>query len=188
MEYSPERVTRWHRPSPAMVVAILALLVSVSGNAAAAVIVSSNHQVATGTISGHNPPAGAHANIIGGSIEVADLSAGIKASLAPHCPNALVRGGPLCFDLQPKSQKAFFDALRACAGRFLRLPSPGELSLIFRYAGTAQSFQWSDSFYWDSNLSLEQAMAVSQNQNQVLSASNFNAAGSLPYRCVTDAT
>jgi hypothetical protein len=62
------------RPSPALVVAVVALSLSVAGNAAAAVIISSNGQVAQGTIAGHKPPSGAHANIIKGSINGVDLA------------------------------------------------------------------------------------------------------------------
>lgn len=46
------------------------------GTAIAAYVVSSNSQVGPGTISGHNPPSGDHANIIGGSVNAQDLAAG----------------------------------------------------------------------------------------------------------------
>jgi hypothetical protein len=46
----------------------------VTGNAAAALIISSNGQVAQGTISGHKPPSGDYANIIKGSISGSDLA------------------------------------------------------------------------------------------------------------------
>jgi hypothetical protein len=58
------------------VVAFLALFVALSGTAYAAVIISSNSQVATDTISGHHPPAGDHSNLISSSINAKDLAAG----------------------------------------------------------------------------------------------------------------
>jgi hypothetical protein len=64
------------RPSPAMVVACVALFVALSGTALASFVVSSNSQVASGTISGHHPPSGDHSNIIAGSVNGTDLATG----------------------------------------------------------------------------------------------------------------
>jgi len=59
----------------ANVVATLALsLVIAGGTATAAVIITSNSQVAQGTISGHKPPSGKHPNIIAGSVNAIDLA------------------------------------------------------------------------------------------------------------------
>jgi hypothetical protein len=64
----------------ANVMATLAVfLVLGGGTALASYVVSSNSQIAPGTVSGHKPPSGKHANIIGGSIngkDVADNSLG----------------------------------------------------------------------------------------------------------------
>jgi len=63
------------RPSPAMVVACIALFVALGGTATAVTyVVSANSQIAPNTISGHNPPSGKHANIINGSIDGTDLA------------------------------------------------------------------------------------------------------------------
>jgi hypothetical protein len=60
-----------------MVVACLALFVSLAGTAvAASYLVSSNSQVGPGTISGHHPPSGKHSNLITGSVNAQDLAAG----------------------------------------------------------------------------------------------------------------
>jgi len=65
------------RPSPAMIVACVALFVGLGGTATAVTyVVSSNSQVGPGTISGHKPPTGKHANIIGGSVNGTDLASG----------------------------------------------------------------------------------------------------------------
>jgi hypothetical protein len=67
------------RPTHATVIAYLALFVALGGTAMAAVVVSSNSQVASNTISGHKPPSGKHSNLIAGSVngqDVADNSLG----------------------------------------------------------------------------------------------------------------
>ena len=59
----------------ANVVSLAALFVALGGTATAVTyVVSSNSQVGPGTISGHKPPAGDHANVIGGSVNAADLA------------------------------------------------------------------------------------------------------------------
>src|SRR6476619_6498747 len=63
------------RPSPAMIVACVALFVALGGTATAVTyVVSSNKQIGPRTISGHNPPSGKHANIIVGSVNGTDLA------------------------------------------------------------------------------------------------------------------
>jgi hypothetical protein len=62
------------RPRPATLLASLALLISLGGNAAAAILITSNGQVGRGTISGHKPPSGEHANLIAGSVTGTDIA------------------------------------------------------------------------------------------------------------------
>ena len=57
----------------ANVVSLAALFVALGGTAAAAVMITDNSQVAPGTISGHKPPSGKHANIIAGSVNGQDV-------------------------------------------------------------------------------------------------------------------
>lgn len=57
----------------ATALAALALSVSLSGTAAAAIVISSNHQVATHTIAGANAPRGDNQNLISGSVGTTDL-------------------------------------------------------------------------------------------------------------------
>jgi hypothetical protein len=54
-------------------VTILAFVVLGGGTAVASIVVSSNSQVASGTISGHNPPSGDRANVIPRSIDAPDV-------------------------------------------------------------------------------------------------------------------
>jgi hypothetical protein len=60
----------------ANVVSLIALFVALGGTALASVIITSNSQVAQGTISGHKPPSGKHSNLISGSVNATDLSSG----------------------------------------------------------------------------------------------------------------
>jgi hypothetical protein len=69
-----ERIRR--RLSFANVVSLLALFFALGGSAYAAFIVNSNSDVASGTISGHAPPAGDHSNLIAASVNAQDLKGG----------------------------------------------------------------------------------------------------------------
>lgn len=73
-----------HRPSPAMVVALLALFIALGGTAMAAFVVSSNSQIAPGTIYGHNAPAGKNKNVVADSVSGAD----VKESTLGQVPSA----------------------------------------------------------------------------------------------------
>ena len=55
-------------------VTILAFIVLGGGTALAAYVVSSNSQIGPGTVSGHKPPSGDHANIIAGSVNGQDVA------------------------------------------------------------------------------------------------------------------
>jgi hypothetical protein len=57
----------------ANVASLIALFIALGGSATAAVIITSNSQVASGTISGHHPPAGKHPNIIPNSVNGQDV-------------------------------------------------------------------------------------------------------------------
>jgi hypothetical protein len=67
---------RRHLTYANVMVTILAFLVLGGGTALASYIVSSNSQIGPGTVSGHNPPSGDHANVIGGSLNASDLASG----------------------------------------------------------------------------------------------------------------
>jgi hypothetical protein len=55
---------------------VAVFLVLGGGTAFASYVISSNSQVGPNTISGHKPPTGAHANVIGGSLNAQDLAPG----------------------------------------------------------------------------------------------------------------
>jgi hypothetical protein len=93
------------RKRHATVLAALALTISLGGNAAAAIIISSNGQVAANTISGHQPPSGDHANLIAGSIGSTDLHAGAVAAtnIAAGAVTRTKLGFPTFTVTQPKT-------------------------------------------------------------------------------------
>jgi hypothetical protein len=72
----------------ANVVSVVALFVALGGSAIAAVIITSNSQVAKDTISGHHPPSGDRPNIIGGSVNATDLATR-AVTLAKVAPNSI---------------------------------------------------------------------------------------------------
>jgi hypothetical protein len=59
-----------------VMVTIVAFIVLGGGTALASFVINSNSEVGPDTIAGHSPPAGDHANIIGGSVSSRDLAAG----------------------------------------------------------------------------------------------------------------
>src|SRR5438876_12450397 len=69
------RRIRSHLTYANVMVTILAFIVLGGGTALAAFVVSSNSQIGPGTISGHKPPSGDHANIIAGSVNGQDVAA-----------------------------------------------------------------------------------------------------------------
>jgi hypothetical protein len=86
-----------------MIVALIALFFSLGGTAVAALIITSNSQVAKNTISGHHPPKGAHANLIAGSVNAKDLAPGAVSGVVarPHnnIPVSTGDGGPVDYPL-----------------------------------------------------------------------------------------
>jgi hypothetical protein len=110
---------RFHLTYANVMVTILAFIVLGGGTAAAAFIVSSNSQIGPGTVSGHKPPSGKHANIISGSVNATDLAnqavtaAKIKAPEAWHNVGAGSTTQNLCAD---PSKTAVFCSFGVVAG------------------------------------------------------------------------
>jgi hypothetical protein len=74
-----------------VMVTALAFLMLGGGTALASYVVSSNSQIGPGTISGHKPPAGDHANVIAKSITSQDLAKGAAGKVN----EAEVNGGDI---------------------------------------------------------------------------------------------
>jgi len=83
----------------ANVVSVMALFVALGGTAIAATVITSNSQVGPGTISGHKPPSGKHANVISGSVDGRDVANNslngtkINESTLGEVPSARTLGG-----------------------------------------------------------------------------------------------
>jgi hypothetical protein len=102
------RLRRPRAPSPALLVALLALFLSVGGTALASLIITSNSQVAAHTIAGAKAGSGVNQNVIPGSLAGSDLAngtltgtqiaTGYKDGLATtpptRQPRATTRGSP----------------------------------------------------------------------------------------------
>ena len=170
----------------ANVVATLALFVALGGTAAAAVIVSSNGQVAKNTIAGHNPPSGAHANIIAGSVNGSDLSSDLTASLTVHCPAGLQPGIDICFDKNPRPGAPFTSALKTCALAGMRLPSVAEMAEIFNETGAPQNYEWFDVPYYVNSQLDEGQIEQTASRDLVISYTYDGRSDS--YRCVRTPT
>jgi hypothetical protein len=91
----------------ANVVSLIALFVALGGTAIASVIITSNSQVASNTISGHHPPSGKHSNLISGSVNGMDLADGAVTRAKLKTPATFTSAGlsdspqPNCGGSQP---------------------------------------------------------------------------------------
>jgi hypothetical protein len=137
----------------ANVVSLAALFVALGGTATAVTyVVSSNSQVGPGTIAGHKPPRGKHANIIAESINGKDIAdrSGVDTCQSP----LLGKFGPICAGSDGGS-RTWSLAISYCTNLGLRLPSYSEaLQLAKNYdvpgvppEGSGGPYFWTDS-HW----------------------------------------
>jgi hypothetical protein len=179
--------------APPLVISLLALFIAAGGgDALAEIIISDNSQVAKGTISGHNPPAGKRSNIIRGSVNGRDLSDRFKASVTLPCPGDLVRSGDVCFEFEQRELAPLETALARCASDGLRLPTDGELALAFERLGAGQPPHWvaSHSFDTTDNRTVGAALQNRDDRTLHLTGGAWGGGGSVSffYRCVTSLT
>lgn len=174
-----------------MVVALVALFVALGGSALASVIIASNGQVARKTIAGHQPPAGDHPNIIGGSINGADLSSDLKASLKLHCPSDLLQAADICVEPDLRAGATLPDALQTCVRVGRRLPTLAELALAFDHLGAPQPSQWVATQYFDQSAggtSILGGLLSDDGSRTLQFGADSASVHTQPYRCVTSAT
>jgi hypothetical protein len=168
------------RPSPALIVAVIALIAALSGTAFAAFKLPKN-SVGTAQLKNKAVTTGKLANnavngakVANGSLTGADINVGALGTVpsaasaarageagtvgghAAACPAAtiLIRG--VCFDASPAGPVATpQDAADACAAKGGYLPGPLELfstrNVIFLGDGTADNFEFTDDYYADTN-------------------------------------
>jgi hypothetical protein len=169
----------------ANVMATLAVFLVLGATALASYVVSSNSQVGPGTISGHKPPSGKHANIIAGSLSGRDLSDQLMGSLRLHCPSGLARAGDICYETQ-QSGGTLAQAIKACASKRLRVPSPSELALVFGHLAPDQTPEWVDTQYYDMNgFSTGTLVYDDSSRNIHFAEDNAEGPDTEAYRCVT---
>src|SRR5436190_1314127 len=116
------RRIRQHLTYANVISTLTLFLVLGGGTALAAYVVSSNSQIGPGTISGHKPPSGKHANIIAGSINGQDIA---DRSGVDTCKAPLKKFGPTCAG-SDGNQRTWGAAMDYCAASGLRLPSLSE--------------------------------------------------------------
>jgi hypothetical protein len=175
----------------ANVASTLALVIALSGSTAmAAIVISSNSQVAKNTISGHAPPTGDHPNIISGSVNATDLAATYRTSVTVHCPTGMQLGGGLCFETTERPRATYQVALTTCALNDLRLPTEAELELVYNNTGaptgSATFEEWANGLSEASQGFV--APLVVENSSRTIIEQLFGVASSLAYRCVTTPT
>jgi hypothetical protein len=143
---------KWRGPSPAMVIAIVALIVGLGGTAVAGKLKLEKNSVGSRQIKrkavtapkvANNAVNGrkvANSSLTGGDIDLSQLGTVPSATEATHAANAdavsghpaacpsgttLIRG--ICFDSGPNSPASFKGASEGCASRGGYLPTPMEL-------------------------------------------------------------
>jgi len=172
---------RSHLTYANVMVTILAFVVLGGGTAMAAIVVSSNSQIAPGTVSGHKPPNGKHVNIIAGSINGADIAdrSGVDTCQTP----LLAKFGPICAG-SDGAERQWQPAAVYCAGHGLRLPSIGEaqsLAINYDVPGVSSGeYFWTDAL--DDNGSGYHPLIVAESGSPS-NASNFDVHTTV---CVTD--
>jgi hypothetical protein len=156
------RRIRRHLTYANVMVTILAFVVLGGGTALAAYVVSSNSQIGPGTVSGHKPPSGDHANVIAASIngqDVADNSLR-GADIADRsgvdtCQTPLtIELGAICAGSDGGARNWNL-AEKYCAGYGLRLPTLAEartLAINYDVPGVSdtQDF-WTDEEVYQFN-------------------------------------
>lgn len=179
-------LARRRRPRHATVVAYLALFVALGGTALAAdVVVRSNSQVASNTISGHAGSA-AHKNIIRESIARGDLAPSVKSSFRIQCPGDLRQAGDVCFEPNARPLASWDTAITTCALAGLRLPDAGELGLVLDHLGAPQGGEWvASTFFVDKEI---EAPLLGQSPSRSLTVDFENITTPRSYRCVTGPT
>jgi hypothetical protein len=178
---------RIRRPSPAVVVACISLFVALGSTALAAVVITSNSQVARDTISGHKPPSGKHANIIAGSVNGKDIAdrSGVDTCKAP----LTIKFGPICAGGDGVARD-WANAVGFCTDLGLRLPSISEaVNLAKKYdvPGVAPGDKfWTDDYFEKYSQAVNNFFPSSVAVSESGSTSEAATFGTLGTVCVTD--
>lgn len=161
------------------------MFIALGGTAAAQVVIRSNSQVGSNTISGHAGSAG-NKNIIPKSVGGKDLAPTVKESLTLHCPGDLQRAADLCFEPSLRPAATWTEAVELCARAQRRLPDAGELGLVFDHLGASQEDQWITTPLNVGPKGEAVVLGDDNARNILVAFSSLNVADR--YRCVTSVT
>ena len=167
----------------ANVVATLALVMATGGTAVAAVMITSNNQVAQNTISGHAAPSGKHPNLISGSINATDLAGSVKSSFTVHCPSGMQQAADLCFETTVRSPTTWTSAFATCTLANRRLPDAAELAEVFDHTGAPQPGQWVQDTFVSGSTQFANGLEEDASRNITFVFGSTTGANS-SYRCV----
>ena len=115
--------------------------------------------------------------------EANNLGGSPAASFRLHCPSGLMVSGDLCFDSQEREPATLETALSTCALAEMRLPTAGELALMFNGLGAPQPDQLVAGWYFGGT-TLEN-LTLSEDSSRTLSLGVVPDGNLVPYRCVT---
>ena len=189
-------------PSPATVIACLALFVAISGTSYAAGKINGkklkNRSVTAGKVkkdaltgteinesklgkvpSAQSADSAGNATTVGG----ADL-----ASLKTKCPSGTAVIAGECMETAVRPDASLSDALDTCGDAGRRLPSPGEVRADSRLPGVTLEYQLTDVVYQD-----DDTAGLSRTENTIIGESgslsfSFSPDTPRPYRCITAAS
>jgi hypothetical protein len=187
------------RPSPAIVVAALALVAAVAGTAIAGTDATTSainkkkvKKIATKqankAIDGVLPigseniadRAVSNAKIGAGAVNRPQIANGAVNGAKLACPAGMQRTSDLCFEQNLRAAKTWTNANADCADQRLRLPSVSEGFLIGRALPVAARDYWTDEWHTTSDL-----IAITENMAGSVAPLDRNAANPLQYSCVT---
>jgi hypothetical protein len=193
-------------PSPAFVIALIALFVALGGTSFAAINALPKNSVGSkqlkknavttakiknGAVTGAkiNPatlgtvPSAANADTLGG------LSAEqVAQSSKLHCPTGTVLASGVCFETALRPYATYVQALETCASIDRSLPSPGPLAayLLANHAPNQPEANWAGSFF--SNGTEFFATLVLLEKSGALEVGTSLITGIAHYRCATQPT
>jgi hypothetical protein len=136
------------RPSPALAVAVLALVVSLAGTSYAAVQVTSA-QIKNSTIKGKDikDRTITGKDVRDSSLSGADIADGslAQADLSSACPAGQLRLVHVCLVKATRAKVPLTDAVKDCADLGGRLPTYDELVALSRLNPASQGVTWVDN-------------------------------------------
>lgn len=194
-------------PSPATVIACLALFVAISGTSYAAGKINGkklkNRSVTAGkvkkdTLTGTEinesklgkVPSAQSADSATTAGNASTVGGANLASLKTKCPSGTAVIAGECMETAVRPDASYSDALDTCGDAGRRLPSPGEVRAYSRLPGVTIEYELTDVVYQDDD---HGPTGVSRDENTIIGESgslsfSFSPDTPRPYRCITAAS